>query len=374
MPDQPDDTQKQQRRSTALPPFFAPRTTRPTTPAQSGTGALPRRSSQLFTPPGVPKQPRPATPVATPLASRRVTPFAAPVIPAAPAPAPEPISFDPPAPPPIPAIEPDTPSAEAAYAMPEAKAPNEGQREPAAESSDAFVIERFESAPISLRPTGEQGVVRDESTMSFQVFDDASRLLARDDARPPQPDAGDAIEIERTEVTFEPAAESRLEVESFWAAEAPLDAADAAPLGTEPPAEPEVVERDTQPMLDAIEPAAQDIIRVPSWLEDAPPALPAPEPAEPSPAIEYAVPAPAPDPAPVASDDAEEALAEAFSEPAPNETVPRWATPRVNRAVEDDRPTQPNDGWNLAAPRPPDELTAALAWPDSGLRAPTPAS
>ena len=208
MPDQPDETQKQQRRSTALPPFFAPRTTRPTTPSQSGTAAPPRRTSQLFTPPDVPSQ-RPSA-FKTPLATPRLTPFAAPVV--------EEAVTD----------EPEAPAAPAAHeAEPPAPAPNaEEAREAApsapdappaleaAESASAFVIEQYESPPISLRATGEQGVVSDDPSMAFQVYDDASRLLERG-ARPVPPDEG-GIEIERSEVTFEPAvpSASRLEVES----------------------------------------------------------------------------------------------------------------------------------------------------------------
>src|SRR5512146_3488267 len=66
MPDQPDEVQKQPRRSTALPPFFAPRTTRPNTPVSSTPAAPPRRTSLLFTPPNVAVQPRPRTPAAAP--------------------------------------------------------------------------------------------------------------------------------------------------------------------------------------------------------------------------------------------------------------------------------------------------------------------
>lgn len=372
MPDQPDETQKQQRRSSALPPFFAPRTApgRPTTPSQPGTAAPQRRSSQLFTPPGVQKL-RPVTLPAIPLATPIATPIATPV-------------FEPAAPPPVPfEMDPPASAPTATFDAPPDLPNEEPARDPAPEapaappSGDAFVIEQFEQAPISLRATGDHAAVQDESTLSFQVYDDASRLVERGE-RPAPPTDSDSIEIERTEVTFEPpTGESRLEVESFWAAETiqprdtPRDAA-AAPLGVEPAAagpreqaapEPPSVDRTTQPILDAVE-QAPDAMPVPSWLE--------PAPSEPAPVAE-AAPEVAPEPA--APDDADEALAEAFSEPAPNETVPRWATPRASRAVsDDDRPTQPNDGWNFAPPAPPpDELAVALAWPDSGLRAPTPA-
>jgi hypothetical protein len=416
MPDQPDETQKQQRRSTALPPFFAPRTTRPTTPSQSGAAAPPRRSSQLFTPPGVQKQ-RPATPPATPLATpavtRRATPFAAPAIPAPLAPPPwseheqqtTPIAAASPelvpesAPTPqLAPFEMDPPAAQSSTTfdappeMPNAERRDDAPQAPAApRTSDAFVIEQFEQAPISLRATGDHAAVQDDGALSFQVYDDASRLLEHG-ARP-APAGDDSIEIERTEVTFgPPAADSRLEVESFWAAEAILaddtarDADAAAPLGTAPAAEmpaempaaePPSMDRATQPMMDAIE-RSHEAMPVPSWLENVP--------SEPAPVVQPApelapvaecmhAPEPTTEPEAASDDDAEEALAEAFSGPAPNETVPRWATPRVNRAVsDDDRPTQPNDGWNLAPPEPPpDELAVALAWPDSGLRAPTPA-
>ena len=412
MPDQPDETQKQPRRSTALPPFFAPRTTRPTTPSQSSPAPPPRRSSQLFTPPGVQKQ-RPATPPATPLAApavtRRATPFAAPVIPAPPPlpprieredetppnapalpeflegsatrPEPAPFEMDPPASRSSAIVDalPETPNAE----------PPHGDAPQATRSGEGFVIEQFEQAPISLRATGDHEVVQDAGALSFQVDDDTSRLLERG-ARPAPAGDADSIEIERTEVTFEPpSGDSRLEVESFWAAESIRaddtlrDAGDPASLGrasaADPPempaAEPPSMDRPTQPMLDAVE-QSREATPVPSWLENV-----ASEPAPVAPSasgiapVAGSTPETAPGPA-VPDDDAEEALAEAFSEPAPNETVPRWATPRVNRAVSgDDRPTQPNDGWNFAPPAPPpDELAVALAWPDSGLRTPTPAT
>ena len=390
MPDQPDETQKQQRRSTVLPPFFAPRTTRPTTTPQSATATPPRRPSQLFTPPGVPKQPRPA-PFKTPLATPRVTPFAAPVVAAPPAMdellgqatrAPTVDATELPAIPlapdvpdllevpelPVAAPEvfaavsdvapmPDTPNADA---VPEA-AP---ETTDAPMLGDAFVIEQYESPPISLRATGEQGVMSDDPSMSFQVYDDASRLLERG-ARPVPPVAG-GLEIERSQEALEaPASHAApLEVESVWAA-APMPAAPSSdpampPLGNEPvqsaPAgdgqgayeppplpEPEPVEAAPAP------PAGFEPMPVPSWLDEAP--------------LE-------PEPAP---DDSEEALAEAFAEPAPNESTPRWATPRVVRAVEESAPA-PTDPWGMPpVPAPPDELAAALAWPDSGLRARTPA-
>ena len=274
----------------------------------------------------------------------------------------------------------------AAADLPNAEPPRDpaSQAPAAPQGGDPFVIEQFEQAPISLRATGDHAAVQDEGTLSFQVFDDASRLLDRS-VRPAPDAAAGSIEIERTEVTFEPATgDSHLEVESFWAAEpmqahdAPRNAEAAGPLGMTPAAgelagaetaAPPSMDRDTQPMLDAIE-RSQEAMLVPSWLEDVPsePAL-MPVPAR------MPAPMPAPPPEPATADDAEEALADAFSAPAPNETVPRWATPRANRAVsDDDRPTQPNNGWNFAPPAPPpDELVAALAWPDSGLRAPTPA-
>lgn len=432
MPDQPDETQKQQRRSAALPPFFAPRTTRPTTPAQSGTATPPpRRASQLFTPPGVQKQrpaTPPATPLATPLAPRRATPFSAPLIPApateiaaAPpeTPAAPPAFESMPSAPEAAAFELDAPASEPSATfdappdLPNAEPTRDPapQQPPAPQGGDAFVIEQFEQAPIALRATGDHGAVQGDGTLSFQVFDDASRLLERG-APPASADAAGSIEIERTEVTFEPASgDSRLEVESFWATEAmqahetPRDGDAAGPLGMAPAAggldeaetaAPPSMDRDTQPMLDAIE-QSHEAMPVPSWLEDVPSepvhsasdAEPTPEPAplaasapeaEPEPVVQSVfapapMPEPAPPPEPAMADDAEEALADAFSAPAPNETVPRWATPRASRAVtDDDRPTQPNDGWNFAPPSPPpDELAAALAWPDSGLRAPTPA-
>lgn len=375
MPDQPDETQKQQRRSAVAPPFFAPRTTRPTTPSQATTATPPRRTSQLFTPPGVPKQPRP-TPFTTPLATPRVTPVAAPVVATPPA-TQEPAEQPPPTPAPDAAEPPPIP----------AGAPPLG---------DGFVIERYESPPISLTATGEQGVVSDDPSMAFQVFDDASRLLERG-AHPVPPEAG-GLEIERTEVVFDAAAPSPppLEVEHFWAPPPPSATASsaesaAAPLGSasdardayEPPPLPEPEPVDAAPLPTAgVEP-----MPVPSWLEDAPSEpryteptsietprpdaaaemRPLPEPPEPPAAIQsltqpQAVP-----------DDADEALADAFAAPAPNESVPRWATPRGVRAVEQGT-SAPTDPWGMPpVPPPPDELAAALAWPDSGLRARTPA-
>src|SRR6185437_15090965 len=110
------------------------------------------------------------------------------------------------------------------------------------QGGDAFVIEQFEQAPIALRATGDHGAVQDDGTLSFQVFDDASRLLERS-APPASADAAGSIAIERTEVTFEPpTGDSRLEVESFWATEpmqaheAPRDVDDASPLGMAPAA------------------------------------------------------------------------------------------------------------------------------------------
>ncbi|HEX6806495.1 MAG TPA: hypothetical protein VF118_00830 [Gemmatimonadaceae bacterium] len=325
MPDQPDETQKQQRRSAVAPPFFAPRSPRPTTPSQSTTAAPPRRTSQLFTPPGVPKQPRPAS-FKTPLATPRVTPFSAPVVATPPA-----IDASSEQPPPLPAPE-------------TAGAPPLG---------DGFVIEQYESPPISLTATGEQGVVSDDPSVSFQVFDDASRLLERG-ARPVPPEAG-GLEIERTELSFEAPASSPppLEIESFWAAapmpaSAPSAESAAPPLGNEPA--PPAPAGDAR---DAYEP----------------PPLPEPEPVDAAPAPPAGF-EPMPESAP---DDADEALAEAFAEPAPNESKPRWATPRAVRAVEQGG-TAATDPWGMPpVPPPPDELAAALAWPDSGLRARTPA-
>ena len=348
MPDQSDETQKQQRRSTALPPFFAPRTARPTTPSQSATATPPRRT--LFTPPGVPKQ-RPA--FTTPLATPRVTPFTAPVVSSPPPTAALDASYEPP---PLPVfdapvgaddamatgLEPATGAAvkeEPAVAdpaqLPNAETPSEAGRGTVAhDARDGFVIERYETPPISLSATGEQGVVSDDPSMAFQVYDDASRLLERG-ARP-VPSEGGGLEIERTEVTFEAASAdvAPLEVESFWAPQAmpqpqaPRDAS-TPPLGNEAVVQPQ-----------AAEPAREPPVPV----------------------------------APQAPDDAEEALAEAFAEPAPNESVPRWATPRTVPAVEHGAPS-PREPWDLpAAPPPPDELAAALAWPDSGLRARTPAA
>ena len=378
MPDQPDETPKQQRRSGVVPPFFAPRSPRPTTPSQSTTATPPRRASQLFTPPGVPKQPRPA-PRLTPPVMPRVTPFASPTVPVN-----RPIDESlepPPLPPPdargAPATElaadlPDTPPP-----LPESAGDAKGGEPPApqaeAESApgtadvaplgDGFVIEQYESPPISLQATGEQGIVSDDPSVSFQVFDDASRLLERG-ARPVPPDAG-GLEIERTELTFEgPASTPQpLEIESFWAAApmpAPAPEAATPPLGNEalPPSPADERAAVEPPPLPAPEPVAAapvppagfEPVPVPSWLDDAPS-----------------------QPVAARPDDADEALSEAFAEPAPNESVPRWATPRAVRAVEESAPA-PTDPWGMpAVPAPPDELTAALAWPDSGLRARTPA-
>ena len=348
MPDQSDETQKQQRRSTASPPFFAPRTSRPTTPSQSATATPPRRT--LFTPPGVPKQ-QPA--FTAPLAAPRVTPFAAPIVslpPSAPAldaahePPPLPVvnasvtvdevmAAEPEAP--TGAAVTEQPAAAGPASMPNAATPSEaGQGTLAHDAGEGFVIERYETPPISLSATGEQGVVSDDPSVAFQVYDDASRLLERG-ARPAPSEAG-GLEIERTEVAFDAAAAdvAPLEVESFWASqampqpEAPRDAPQP-PLGDESVVEPR-----------AAEPAPE------------PPAAVAPQ----------------------APDDADEALAEAFAEPAPNESVPRWATPRMVPAVEHHAPS-PHEAWDVpAVPPPPDELAAALAWPDSGLRARTPAA
>lgn len=381
MPDQPDETHKQQRRSAVAPPFFAPRTPRPTTPSQS-TAATPRRTPQLFTPPGVPKQPRPA-PFKTPLATPRVTPFAAPVV--APPPAVDALPEQPPPLPPAEATEPPAVPAAATDTRP---------------LGDGFVIEQYESPPISLHATGEQGVVSDDPSMSFQVYDDASRLLERG-ARPVPPDAG-GLEIERTEVTFD-APDSNpapLQVESFWAAAptpasassaeaatpplgnkpVPAAPADEGPAGHEPPPLPRIEAAEAAPAP----PAELEPIPVPSWLDEAPlePAYAEPSSAQ-APISEAAsdipplpeLPAAAnPEPQlPSAPDDADEALAEAFAEPAPNESVPRWATPRAMRAVEESE-AAPTDPWGMPpVPAPPDELAAALAWPDSGLRVRTPA-
>ena len=380
MPDQPDETPKQQRRSGVAPPFFAPRSPRPTTPSQSTTATPPRRASQLFTPPGVPKQPPPATRL-TPPAMPRVTPFASPVVPP-----PRPIdeSLEPP---PLPTLDasgrpvidaatelPDTPPP-----LPEIAGAAEGGETPAphaeaepapgtgdvAPLGDGFVIEQYESPPISLRATGEQGIVSDDPSVSFQVFDDASRLLERG-ARPVPPDAG-GLEIERTEVTFEAPASTPppLEIESFWAA-APTPSTAPSPAAATPPLGSEAVQQSPgddraavePPPLPSSEPAAAapaptvgfEPVPVPSWLDDAPA-----------------------EPVAARPDDADQALSEAFAEPAPNESVPRWATPRAVRAVQEGAPA-PTDPWGMpAVPAPPDELAAALAWPDSGLRARTPA-
>ena len=344
MPDQPDETQKQQRRNAVVPPFFAPRTTRPTTPTQSTTATPPRRTSQLFTPPGVPKQPRPA-PFKTPLATPRLTPFAAPVVAAPPA-----IDALPEEPPPLPVLEAAEPPP-----LPVLDATEPPPIPPAAPPplGDGFVIEQYESPPISLTATGEQGVVSDDPSMSFQVFDDASRLLERG-AHPVPPEAG-GLEIERTELTFE------------------------APASSPPPLpEPEPIEATPAP------PAGFEPIPVPSWLEEAPSEPAYAEPPAVQPPIPDAVPDIPPRPEPRAAaqpesqpepgpDDSDEALAEAFAEPAPNESVPRWATPRAVRAVEQGEPAA-TDPWGMpSVPPPPDELAAALAWPDSGLRARTPA-
>jgi hypothetical protein len=381
MPDQPDETQKQQRRSGVVPPFFAPRSPRPTTPSQSTTATPPRRASQLFTPPGVPKQPQPAPPL-TPPVMPRMTPFASPVVPAPrsidaslePPPLPTVDASEAPAipvvpelpvtPPPLPEMagaaerrEPPAPPAEAQ--------PTPGTAD-AASLGEAFVIEQYESPPISLQATGEQGVVSDDPSVSFQVFDDASRLLERG-ARPVPPEAG-GLEIERTEVTFEAPAPTPppLEIESFWAA-SPMPSPAPSPetatprLGNEavrPSPRHDGPEAIEPPPLPAPEPVAAapappagfEPVPVPSWLDDAPS-----------------------EPVAARPDDADEALTEAFAEPAPNESVPRWATPRAVRAVEEGAPA-PTDPWGMpAVPAPPDELAAALAWPDSGLRPRTPA-
>lgn len=385
MPDQPDETQKQQRRSAVVPPFFAPRSPRPTTPSQSTTATPPRRASQLFTPPGVPKQPRPA-PFQTPLATSRVTPPPLPVVAVPPAvdawleePPPLPgvdpselpaiplVAELPDEPPPLPegvaAAAPDAPPAPNAVPAPRAGPAPAADRADARSSGDGFVIERYESPPISLQATGEQGVVSDDPSMAFQVYDDASRLLERG-ARPIPPEAG-GLEIERTEVTFEARASAPppLEIESFWAASpmpSPASVPATPPLGNEPvrpsPADGRAaVDPTPSPEPERVEapapPAGFEPMPVPSWLEDAPP-----------------------EPVAARPDDADEALAEAFAEPAPNESVPRWATPRAVRAVEEAAPA-PTDPWGMpAVPAPPDELAAALAWPDSGPRARTPAA
>ena len=377
MPDQPDETPKQQRRSGVVPPFFAPRSPRPTTPSQSTTATPPRRASQLFTPPGVPKQPRPA-PHLTPPVPPRVTPFASPVV-SAPRPIDESLE-----PPPLPTVDASgSPAIEVAAELPDGPPPlpemagaAEGGEPPApgaraepapgtaavAPLGEGFVIEQYESPPISLQATGEQGIVSDDPSVSFQVFDDASRLLERG-ARPVPPDAG-GLEIERTEVTFEAPASTPppLEVESFWAAApmpSPAPAAATPPLGTEavhpsPGDDRAAFEPPPLPSPEPIAaapapPAGFEPVPVPSWLDDAPS-----------------------QPVAARPDDADEALSEAFAEPAPNESVPRWATPRAVRAVEEGAPA-PTDPWGMpSVPAPPDELAAALAWPDSGLRARTP--
>lgn len=59
MPDHSDDAQKPPRRSSALPPLFVPRASRPATPTRT-TPVAPR--PRLFTPPDVARQPRPSTP------------------------------------------------------------------------------------------------------------------------------------------------------------------------------------------------------------------------------------------------------------------------------------------------------------------------
>ncbi|HEU4643909.1 MAG TPA: hypothetical protein VFS44_15780 [Gemmatimonadaceae bacterium] len=168
MADYSDDAPRQQRRSTVLPPFFAPRQRETTTPTRP-VGVTKRRTSQLFTPPGVDRQSRPAF---------RATP-----------------------------IPPATPNASAVPATPEVPAT------PVTPSASiAIPVESLEIEP----PVAHVAEPIIEESAGAPLDAEASE----------EPRLVDGLEIEATEWSPEGVTGSgQLEVESFWAAEplAPSD-------------------------------------------------------------------------------------------------------------------------------------------------------
>lgn len=211
MPDTPDDLPKPPRRSTVLPPFFAPstpRTPRATTPVEKSE--LPRRrTSHLFTPPSVPRRTR-ESPAATP-----------PATPATPA---APLAADAEAVETQVAKEVEVPTPPlAATPVPDA---------PVSPPPSSLGIEQLEQPPIHLTATGEHRAIDASQSFDYIDYSDANRL---GDAGTRAPGAQPAIELERTEFTIEPAAAAgRLEIETFWSAEPLIAGAPPAP-----PAPPE---------------------------------------------------------------------------------------------------------------------------------------
>jgi hypothetical protein len=257
-------------------------------------------------------------------------------------------------------------------------------------SGDRLVIEQFEQAPISLRPTGEHIAVQDQSTISSIEYSDAERVHADES------DAG-GFEIEHTELTLElPGDTSRLEVESFWSAE-PMREADPGSLEAAPgPSESwgenaSPANETTEPVetVERLEPeparddAAAAYVADPFAVHE-PPGLrgAVPDPVAETGAIENTAQessahvepteVAAPQSSAAAAQelamllaqpegDAEAALEDAFAAPATLERPPRWATPRVVDAIAE-TPASPQ------APTPPpaaaeeDELSDALGW------------
>jgi hypothetical protein len=224
MPDHSDDARKPQRRSAVLPPFFAPRAPRPSTPAQGSAGVAPRRAPHLFTPPS---GTRPAPPAAPP------RPSAPPAAPTAMPPR-EPAERAAAAAPAPPVAEPrvELEIERASPAVEEHAAPSVGAlpaAAPAVGGDDDFRIEQLEPEPIALGVTGERPIVTPgDASIDVIAYDDANRQLHAEAPEGAQPTV-DGVELERTEWTLDASAGgTRLEVESFWA-DAPFDAGTAAP-------------------------------------------------------------------------------------------------------------------------------------------------
>ena len=183
MPDHTDDAQQPSppRRTTALPPLFTPRVTRSNTPVRESTATRERRSSRLFTPPGLARQ--------APLA---VAPSAAPPLPVAPPPLPE----VPPSPPAAPFGPPIAETPAVPQGALEGRAPS-----PAAEPSSE--LGEIETADIALEAWSDAGLAAEEDAPAPRP--EAATAHAADEPDAPGPRVSiEGVEIDRPVWTFTP--------------------------------------------------------------------------------------------------------------------------------------------------------------------------
>lgn len=206
MADHPQDAPRPPRRSGVLPPFIAPRDTGTRTPT-SQPGVPRRRTSQLFTPPDVPRQSRPITP-----AWRPAAPSPEGASPAAAAPPPAHLSSRTPSQPSSPLAFAGGPP-EAAPTVASGEPPTAPEHEGASEGP-AMDVAQPTAADLTI--TGEQRAVEEVEVIDYG---ESSETLE------PRSAAGDGgratgMELEATEWSFgEPSAHRGLEVENFHAAE-----------------------------------------------------------------------------------------------------------------------------------------------------------